>query len=235
MIIFLDEELFLEEAIRSVFAQTYDNWELMLVDDGSTDGSTAIARRYAQDHPERVRYLEHPGHQNRGMSASRNLGFRQTTGRYIALLDGDDVWFPNKLEEQVAILNAHPDVAMTYGRTRFWYGWTDNPDDRKREWFTPLGVKPNQTIPPPVLVTNFLRNESTVVSNCSVLVRREAIEEVKGWEESFRTLYEDMVLWTNPNLIIIYKQGCICRGWEFDPPPLQNSNPTWTPKNDFRG
>ena len=196
MIIFLNEERFLEEAIRSVFAQTYDRWELMLVDDGSTDGSTAIARRYADEHPERVRYLEHPGHENRGMSAARNLGFRHTRGSYIALLDGDDVWFPNKLRAQVAILDAHPAAALTYGRTRFWYGWTDNPDDRKREWFTPLGVVPNQLVSPPVLVTNFLRNESTVVSNCSVLVRRAVIEEVNGWEESFRTLYEDMVLWT---------------------------------------
>src|SRR5215218_10922420 len=90
IIIFLNEERFIEEAIQSVFAQSYENWELLLVDDGSSDASTRIALRYAEEHPGRVRYLEHPGHQNRGMSASRNLGISHTKGEYIACLDADD-------------------------------------------------------------------------------------------------------------------------------------------------
>src|SRR5829696_811917 len=92
VMIFFNAERFIREAIESVFAQTYDNWELLLVDDGSTDDSTQIALHYAEQYPERVRYLEHPGHQNRGMSASRNLGVSQAKGEYIALLDADDVW-----------------------------------------------------------------------------------------------------------------------------------------------
>ncbi len=196
IIIFLNEERFLEEAIRSVFAQTYPHWELMLVDDGSTDGSSAVARRYATEHPDRVRYLEHPGHENRGMSASRNLGFSETRGEYVALLDGDDVWLPHKLIDQVSILSEHPEAAITYGRTRFWHGWTGDRVHRRREWLTPLGVPPNQIVAPPVLLTNFLNDETTGLSNCSVLVRRSVIAEVGGWENEFRTLYEDMVLWT---------------------------------------
>lgn len=78
--IFLDAERFIEEAIESVFAQTYDRWELLLVDDGSTDRSRDVARRYAARYPSRVRYLEHPGHQNRGMSPSRNLGIAHAAG-----------------------------------------------------------------------------------------------------------------------------------------------------------
>src|SRR5438128_12540181 len=92
IIIFLNAEQFIQEAIESVFAQTYDNWELLLVDDGSTDGSTAIARSYLERHPRRVRYLEHSEHANRGMSASRNIGSRYARGEYIAFLDADDVW-----------------------------------------------------------------------------------------------------------------------------------------------
>ena len=91
IIIFLDAERYFEEAIASVFAQTYPHWELLLVDDGSTDGSTAIARHYAMQYQTRVRYLEHPGHQNRGMSATRNLGVKHARGRYIAFVDADDV------------------------------------------------------------------------------------------------------------------------------------------------
>src|SRR5437773_4242914 len=90
IIIFLNAEKFIEEAIESVLAQTYDHWELLLVDDGSIDSSTEIALRYAEQYPGKVNYLEHEGHQNRGMSASCNLGIRNTKGEYIAFLDVDD-------------------------------------------------------------------------------------------------------------------------------------------------
>ena len=84
--IFFNEEKFIEDAVKSVFAQTYQDWELLLVDDGSTDKSTEIARRLAEQHPEKVRYLEHDGHKNRGMSASRNLGIRNADGEYHRFL-----------------------------------------------------------------------------------------------------------------------------------------------------
>src|SRR6266480_2117874 len=82
VIIFLNEEIFLEEAIQSVFDQTYQNWELLLVDDGSGDGSTTTALNYAERWPGKVRYLDHEGHQNHGQSASRNLGVRHAQGKY---------------------------------------------------------------------------------------------------------------------------------------------------------
>src|SRR5215212_3944019 len=112
IIIFFNEERFIREAIESVFAQTYDNWELLLVDDGSTDGSTQIALDYAHQYRAKVRYLEHPGHQNRGMSAARNLGISYARGQYVAFLDADDVWMPHKLHQQVEILDSHPEAAM---------------------------------------------------------------------------------------------------------------------------
>ena len=115
--IFLNGERFIREAIDSVLAQTYQNWELLLVDDGSTDGSSAIALEYARRFPGKIRYLEHDGHQNLGMSASRNAGIRQARGKYIALLDADDVWLPLKFERQAAFMEAHPDVGLLCGRT----------------------------------------------------------------------------------------------------------------------
>ena len=72
--IFLDEGRFIGKAMGSVFAQTYGYWELLLVDDASTDASARIVGRSARRHPVRVRYLHHPGRSNRGMRASRNLG-----------------------------------------------------------------------------------------------------------------------------------------------------------------
>ena len=73
VVIFLNAEKFIREAIESVFAQTHYDWELMLVDDGSTDRSSIIAPEFARKYPDRVRYLEHDNHKNRGASASRNL------------------------------------------------------------------------------------------------------------------------------------------------------------------
>ena len=131
--IFYNGARFLGDAIESVIAQTYSSWELLLVDDGSTDGASEIARGYAERHPDRIRYLEHRGHRNRGMSASRNLGLRETRGELVALLDSDDLWLPDKLATQVAILDAHPEAQMTVGATRVWYGWTGDPADAARD------------------------------------------------------------------------------------------------------
>jgi glycosyltransferase involved in cell wall biosynthesis len=188
--IFLNAKKFIQETIESVFAQSYDNWELLLVDDGSTDGSTDIAVRYAKQYPEKVRYLEHEDHQNRGMSATRNLGLREAQGDYIAFLDSDDIWLPYKLERQVEILGSHPEAAMVYGPTTYWFSWTDNPNEIDRDRTTNIGVLPNTLVKPPTMLAYFLKN---CPYSCSVLVRRKIAEDVGGFEEAFRGMYEDQV------------------------------------------
>jgi glycosyltransferase involved in cell wall biosynthesis len=188
--IFLNEERFLEDAIRSIFAQTYDSWELLLVDDGSTDHSSALARGWAERHPGRVRYLEHPGHENLGMSATRNLGFREARGELIALLDGDDVYAPGKLATQVAQLEEHPQAAMVYDSTVMWHSWGAG-GDPKPDRLRLLGVPPGTVVPPPRLLVAALRVEAETPGTCSLLVRREAVETVGGFEASFRGMYED--------------------------------------------
>ncbi len=191
VLIFLNTEQFIQEAIESVFAQTYDNWKLLLVDDGSSDGSTAIARRYAGGYPERVRYLEHTGHQNRGKTASRNLGIRYASGEYVAFLDADDVWMPHKLEQQVAILNSHPDAAMVYGLSQYWYSWTGKPEDQRRDFVDDLGVSPNTLIQPPTLLTHFFLAQKAAIPNpSSILARHEIIKHVDGFDEPFRGIYD---------------------------------------------
>ena len=189
--IFLNEEKFIQDAIESVFAQSYDNWELLLVDDGSNDESTAMAQRYHQQCPRKVHYLEHPGHENRGMSESRNLALNRVRGEHIAFLDADDVWMPNKLEEQLAILRSNPDAAMVCGRAQFWYSWTGNPADQQRDSVQQLDVPLNTLVRPPQLLILFLRNEWA--SLCDILMRREVLEAIGGYEGSFRGMYEDQV------------------------------------------
>lgn len=192
VVIFWNAERFLEEAIDSVFAQMYAAWELLLVDDGSTDGSTAIARRRAGESSDRVRYLAHPGHVNRGMSASRNLGIREARGTYVAFLDADDVWTRPTLAEQVAILERTPEAAMVYGPIEYWYSWTGRPEDRDRDQVERLGVPAETLIRPPRLLPRFLRDKAAVPSG--FLVRRDIIERIGGFEDQFRGEYEDQVL-----------------------------------------
>ena len=192
--IFLNAERFLDEAIRSVFGQTYDRWELLLVDDGSSDGSTAIARGWAEREPQRVRYLEHPGHRNEGMSASRNAGLRHARGEYLALLDADDVWLPEKLARQVAILEAHPRVALLYGAPLYWFGWTGQPEDGARDYVIDLKLPADLVYHPPALLQPFLRRQAPTPCPSDVLVRRSAAERVGGFEAHFtgvNMVYED--------------------------------------------
>jgi glycosyltransferase involved in cell wall biosynthesis len=188
------------EAVESIRAQTYDAWELLLVDDGSNDASTAIARRYTTADPARIRYLEHPAHANRGMSASRNLGIRHARGTYVAFLDADDVWLPEKLAQQVAIADAHPEAAMVYGRTIIWHSWTGREEDRDRDYTFDLGVAPDTLIAPPALFHVLLANKAQTPTTCNALLRREAFDAVGTFDESFRGMYEDQVLFAKVNL-----------------------------------
>lgn len=98
---------FLPEAIESVLGQTYLQFEIIVVDDGSTDNSGEIAVRYPS-----VRYIRQ---ENQGVAAARNRGLRESKGSYLVFLDQDDRMTPNALETGVSCLNAHPDCALVFG------------------------------------------------------------------------------------------------------------------------
>jgi glycosyltransferase involved in cell wall biosynthesis len=192
VIIFFNEERFLDEAVASVYAQTYPDWELLLVDDGSSDRSSEIARGYVERDPARVRYLEHPGHGNRGASASRNLGVRAACCEWIAFLDGDDVWLPERLERSVTLALAHRDADMIYGKTEYWRSWQASgspPPDR----IQPHYFRANRILRPPDLLVRHLSLRAAYPCMGSLLVRRRAFKAVGGFEESFRGLVDDLV------------------------------------------
>jgi glycosyltransferase involved in cell wall biosynthesis/SAM-dependent methyltransferase len=200
VIIFLNAEEFLAEAIDSVLAQTYPEWELLLVDDGSTDKSSQIARSYIGQDPSRIRYLEHPGHVNRGAAASRNFGISHAQGELIAVLDADDVWLPNKLERQVSILEEHESVSLVCGRPIYWFSWRGRPEDQHAD-FSPRPGLPLDVvvIPPEPLLMSYPLAPGSAPCPSDFLFRRSLIEEVGGFEESFHgtyQLYEDQVFLT---------------------------------------
>lgn len=93
-------EKYISETIESVIKQTYLDWEMIVVDDGSKDGSAAIVRRYAEKES-RITLLQQP---NGGSASARNNGIRYANGQYIALLDSDDLWDPDFLKSQLALL-----------------------------------------------------------------------------------------------------------------------------------
>lgn len=96
-------EQFIAETIRSVLAQTYANWELIIVDDCSTDHTDDVVSEFLGD--ERIRYLKNE--HNSGAAVSRNRALREARGKWIAFLDSDDLWLPDKLEKQVAFMENH--------------------------------------------------------------------------------------------------------------------------------
>jgi len=94
---------FIAQTIESCLAQTHRHFEMLIVDDGSTDDTAAIVRRYCGD--SRIRFFQTP---NRGMSSARNVAINEARGSLVACLDSDDLWFPDYLERQIATLTANP-------------------------------------------------------------------------------------------------------------------------------
>ena len=101
---------FIEEAITSVINQSYDNWELLVIDDASTDGTVLIINSQAARDP-RIILLKNPI--NKGPGYSRNLGIENAKGTFIAFLDADDMWLPHKLEIQIDFMREH-NLEMTF-------------------------------------------------------------------------------------------------------------------------
>ena len=100
-------EKYLAESLDSLFAQTYQNWELVIINDGSTDGTENLILNY-QD--KRIRYLSNDG--NKGIIFSLNRGIEESNGKYIARLDADDIALPTRIEKQVEFLSENPEFAM---------------------------------------------------------------------------------------------------------------------------
>jgi glycosyltransferase involved in cell wall biosynthesis len=184
---FLDAGPYIGAAIRSVMSQTYSDWELLLVDDGSSDGSVAIARELAASDDRIV--LVAPDDARRGAASARNRGIAKARGSLIAFLDADDLYLPEKLARDVAALDANPTAALVYGATRWFHEGAAH-----RDWTERPGVRPDREYQPPyLLVRVIVEDRGDVPCTCGVMVRRAPLEAVGGFEQQFR-LYEDQSL-----------------------------------------
>src|SRR5574341_1935425 len=102
-------EKYIEDAIRSVLTQTFSDLELIIVDDGSTDKTGEICKGFLSD--SRVKYIYQ---ENQGVSSARNTGIKRSNGEYVAFLDADDYWLPDKTEEQIKFLKIHKEFGMVH-------------------------------------------------------------------------------------------------------------------------
>ena len=171
-----NRERFVADAIRSVLDQTYADLELIVVDDGSTDGTREVVASF-RDSRLRCLHREH-----RGISAALNAGLAAARGRYLARLDSDDLWLPEMLATQVAVLEGHPEVGLVYAR-----GECTDADLRPlgMSWGYPLRF-PGETF------RSMVYNDCTC--NITVVCRRECFERVGPYDETLETS-EDLDMW----------------------------------------
>lgn len=172
---------FLDRCIKSVLAQTYENWELLLIDDGSSDNSVQIIENYLEDN--RIKLLRNES--NSGIPTTRNKGIENSTGEFIALLDQDDEWLPHKLEKQVSrFLEIDDSFGLIYSNVEVR---TDQGilSDQKKEIEPEASIQSN-------LELMLSRN---LITSPTAMVKRKALEEVGLFDESIRWGGDDYDLW----------------------------------------
>lgn len=159
-----------------------------MVDDGSVDKSTAIAKDYVSRFPDKIFYVEHNDHVNKAAAATRNLGFHKSSGKLIALLDADDIWTPDKLENQVEIFTRFPEVKMVCEASMYWYSWNNAKVSDK---VVQIGVEPDKVYNPPELVVKlYPLSNGEAPCPSGIMITSSALNLHNGFEESFIGKYQ---------------------------------------------
>ncbi|MBM4137171.1 MAG: glycosyltransferase family 2 protein [Nitrospira sp.] len=168
---------YLLDAIDSVFAQTYKDLEVIVIDDGSTDNTKEILEPYM----DRIIFLQQV---NSGPSKARNLGIQRSSGEYLAFLDADDIWFPEKLEKQVRLSDSMPEVGMVYTDAVFSYA---DGSRSPHSWLSTFPKRTSGSIFESLLSACFILIPT-------VMVRRECLIDVSYFREDLKC-WEGYDLW----------------------------------------
>jgi len=178
---------FIGEALESVGAQTYPHWEVIVVDDaGPEDGTRATVEAFAAKHPDhRVEYIRHET--NQGVSVARRMAFEASRGEYIAFLDADDAFLPEKLAKHLAVLGKNPDVVLVHGPVVEVGDWPRG-EQGPATWFRPSSQSMRYDARRYDLAS---RNH---ICNSTVVVRRAAIR-AEDFAHRMYFQFEDAFLW----------------------------------------
>jgi glycosyltransferase involved in cell wall biosynthesis/acyl-[acyl carrier protein]--UDP-N-acetylglucosamine O-acyltransferase len=169
---------YLPEAIESVLNQTYHDFEIIVVDDGSTDNTKEILSRYNG----KIRYIYQ---ENKGHSFARNLGIHNTTGEYIAFLDADDIWLPERIKEGIALLESNPDTGLVHSNVFFIYDGTSKKYCPRRNTKLLSGN-----------IFKYLLMRKAHISSPTVLIKKECLVKTGLFDENLARLgSEDRDLW----------------------------------------
>lgn len=182
-------EPWLQRAVDSVIATEYSRLEILIIDDGSTDGTLDVARQLEAAHSEQVRVLRHAGGVNRGVSASRNLGLRECTGDWISFLDADDYVFPHRYESSVDILSSRPEVDAVHQLAEMVF---PTEEASERWWKDSPYFGFDEEIDPYDLLNHLLTGRCWATS--AVVFRRQLLERSGIFHEQLKVA-EDCHLW----------------------------------------
>ncbi len=168
---------YIGKAIESATSQSFKNIEIFVVDDGSTDGTKDAVESYIRD--SKIRYIHQ---ENKGPAAARNLGISKSSGEFIAFLDADDIWLPDKLEQQMPLFD-DPEVALVFSDTEIF---GDGFPFKKHSEFSRFA---RGDVYAKLIMGNF-------IPTSSVVVRRVAMDEAGGFDEDKKiSIGEDYFLW----------------------------------------
>ena len=170
-------EKYLDQAVRSILAQTFTDFELIIVDDGSIDNTLVIAHNLANDLADpRIRVIANK--ENRGIPKTRNIGWKAATGEFIAHQDADDYSHPTRLEKQITYLRKNPKVGVL---------------GTNRQTLNRQGkIRDHKPMPEQAVFDDLLHRN--LIINGSAMVRRSVLEQADGYDEWFPTC-EDYDLW----------------------------------------
>ena len=171
---------YLPAAIESVISQTFDDWRIVIVDDGSKDNTAEVVAPFLDRLGLKIRYIRQD---NRGVSAARNNAIQASTAEFIALLDADDVWLPCRLSESLRVLIEEPQVGLTYGLITYI-----DPEGRVGStWAGNLANTEGRIAP-------YIYMRAVELPSPTITLRRKCIDDVGVFDESLQ-VSEDRDLW----------------------------------------
>ena len=179
---------YIESTLTSILSQSYDHYEILVVNDGSTDDGPAKVSTRLEKFPGRIQLLNHPDRGNHGIAASRNLGILNARGTFVAFIDQDDLWLPERLERQVQSLQRFPEAALVYAKCTFvdQQGIEKHLRGIHRTYGKGVAGEP-QNVFSKLIKEDF-------IPNLTVLVRKSCLERVGLLDEGPRYEYEDWLL-----------------------------------------